>query len=105
MAANQLLNVRISAIKVDGTLEAPQAGLNRRCASRCGTRQTQSLASLYSVEPSQCYTQGALVYLRRFGEPPIAGSSDIWRSTIALDKRSAKSFIRINDRSAHAKSA
>jgi translation initiation factor IF-3 len=27
-----------------------------------------------------------------------AGNSDIWRSTIALDKRSAKSFIRINDR-------
>ena len=27
-----------------------------------------------------------------------AGSDDFWRSTIALDKRSAKSFIRINDR-------
>ena len=27
-----------------------------------------------------------------------AGLSDFWRSTIALDKRSAKSFIRINDR-------
>jgi translation initiation factor IF-3 len=26
------------------------------------------------------------------------GCSDLWRSTIALDKRSAKSFIRINDR-------
>ena len=29
---------------------------------------------------------------------PEAGNSDFWRSTIALDKRSAKSFIRINDR-------
>ena len=27
-----------------------------------------------------------------------AGLSDFWRSTIALDKRSAKSFIRINER-------
>jgi translation initiation factor IF-3 len=27
-----------------------------------------------------------------------AGHGDFWRSTIALDKRSAKSFIRINDR-------
>src|SRR5580698_33022 len=32
------------------------------------------------------------------GRPPVAGSGDFWRSTIALDKRSAKSFIRINDR-------
>ena len=29
---------------------------------------------------------------------PEAGNSDFWRSTIALDKRSAKSLIRINDR-------
>ena len=29
---------------------------------------------------------------------PEAGNSDFWRSTIALDKRSAKSFILINDR-------
>jgi translation initiation factor IF-3 len=29
---------------------------------------------------------------------PVAGRNDFWRSTIALDKRSAKSFIRINDR-------
>ena len=29
---------------------------------------------------------------------PIVGSNDFGRSTIALDKRSAKSFIRINDR-------
>ena len=28
----------------------------------------------------------------------MAGCDDFWRSTIALDKRSAKSFIRINDR-------
>ncbi len=32
------------------------------------------------------------------GKPRMAGSDDFWRSTIALDKRSAKSFIRINDR-------
>ncbi len=29
---------------------------------------------------------------------PGGGTDDSWRSTIALDKRSAKSFIRINDR-------
>ena len=34
----------------------------------------------------------------RFRESPVAGTGDFWRSTIALDKRSAKSFIRINDR-------
>jgi translation initiation factor IF-3 len=33
-----------------------------------------------------------------FGTPRRLGSDDFWRSTIALDKRSAKSFIRINDR-------
>jgi translation initiation factor IF-3 len=32
------------------------------------------------------------------GFSPDAVGDDIWRSTIALDKRSAKSFIRINDR-------
>ncbi len=32
------------------------------------------------------------------GIPLGTGSGDFWRSTIALDKRSAKSFIRINDR-------
>ncbi len=32
------------------------------------------------------------------GSARKAGSGDFWRSTIALDKRSAKSFIRINDR-------
>ena len=32
------------------------------------------------------------------GTPRVSGSDDFWRSTIALDKRSAKSFIRINDR-------
>ena len=31
-------------------------------------------------------------------EDPGSGHDDSWRSTIALDKRSAKSFIRINDR-------
>ncbi len=36
--------------------------------------------------------------LRRFRSTPEAGNNDFWRSTIALDKRSAKSFIRINDR-------
>jgi len=35
---------------------------------------------------------------RRFRKTLEAGSGDFWRSTIALDKRSAKSFIRINDR-------
>jgi len=29
---------------------------------------------------------------------PEAGGGDFWRSTIALDKRSAKSFIRINEK-------
>jgi translation initiation factor IF-3 len=33
-----------------------------------------------------------------FGFLPQAGNDDFGRSTIALDKRSAKSFIRINDR-------
>jgi translation initiation factor IF-3 len=32
------------------------------------------------------------------GRFPRGSSDDFWRSTIALDKRSAKSFIRINDR-------
>ena len=39
-----------------------------------------------------------MLWPRRFGRTPKAGRNDIWRSTIALDKRSAKSFIRINDR-------
>jgi len=39
------------------------------------------------------------VYPQRFGKTPKAGRREhLWRSTIALDKRSAKSFIRINDR-------
>ncbi len=46
----------------------------------------------------QCYTQCAFVYPQRFRKTPEAGSDDSWRSIIALDKRSAKSFIRINDR-------
>ncbi|MDR3728028.1 MAG: translation initiation factor IF-3 [Terracidiphilus sp.] len=36
--------------------------------------------------------------LRRLRKTPEAGSDDFWRSTIALDKRSAKSFIRINEK-------
>ena len=36
--------------------------------------------------------------LRRFRQAPVAGTGDFWRSTIALDKRSAKSFIRINEK-------
>jgi translation initiation factor IF-3 len=38
------------------------------------------------------------VCLRRFRQRPAAGNGDFWRSTIALDKRSAKSFIRINEK-------
>jgi translation initiation factor IF-3 len=38
------------------------------------------------------------VCLRRLRKTPEAGSDDFWRSTIALDKRSAKSFIRINEK-------
>ena len=33
-----------------------------------------------------------------FGSPRNAAHGDSWRSTIALDKRSAKSFIRINEK-------
>jgi translation initiation factor IF-3 len=35
---------------------------------------------------------------RRFRQIREAGNGDFWRSTIALDKRSAKSFIRINEK-------
>src|SRR6202453_3344968 len=38
------------------------------------------------------------MYPRRLRKTPGAGRGDFWRSIIALDKRSAKSFIRINDR-------
>jgi translation initiation factor IF-3 len=38
------------------------------------------------------------VCLQRLRKTPEAGSDDFWRSTIALDKRSAKSFIRINEK-------
>jgi translation initiation factor IF-3 len=38
------------------------------------------------------------VYPQRLRKTPEAGTNDFWRSIIALDKRSAKSFIRINDR-------
>jgi translation initiation factor IF-3 len=40
----------------------------------------------------------ALADSSRFRPVAEAGNDDFWRSTIALDKRSAKSFIRINDR-------
>ena len=35
---------------------------------------------------------------RRFRQTPETGNGDFWRSIIALDKRSAKSFIRINEK-------
>ena len=38
------------------------------------------------------------MYPRRLRKTPGAGRGDFWRSIIALYKRSAKSFIRINDR-------
>ena len=38
------------------------------------------------------------MYPQRLRKTPEAGTIDSWRSIIALDKRSAKSFIRINDR-------
>jgi hypothetical protein len=50
-------------------------------------------------EPNQCYTQGAFagfLPFRMAPEPEAANPK--WRSTIAFDKRSAKNFIRINDR-------
>ena len=57
-----------------------------------------SVVKAASTERGQCYTQCAFVYPRRFRKTPEADKNDSWRSTIALDKRSAKSFIRINDR-------
>jgi len=48
--------------------------------------------------PRKCYTQCAFVCPRRLRKTPVVGNSDSWRSTIALDKRSAKSFIRINEK-------
>jgi translation initiation factor IF-3 len=47
---------------------------------------------------SQCYTQFAFVQLRAMGHPDPVRAACIWRSAIAFDKRSAKSFIRVNDR-------
>jgi translation initiation factor IF-3 len=38
------------------------------------------------------------VCLQRLRKTPEAANDDFWRSTIALDKRSAKSFIRINEK-------
>jgi translation initiation factor IF-3 len=56
--------------------------------------------SLYSAGRRECYTQGALAGRRSTsrGLAPEPNPHAYWRSTIALDKRSAKSFIRINDR-------
>ena len=44
------------------------------------------------------YSGCVAVAASNLGRCPEGGGNDIWRSTIALDKRSAKSFIRINDR-------
>jgi translation initiation factor IF-3 len=50
-------------------------------------------------EPNQCYTQSCV---RPFAAAPILigvhEGERLWRSTIAFDKRAAKSFTRINDR-------
>ena len=48
---------------------------------------------------TRCYTQGAPSGPRRSGFPEADGTVNSGRNhTIAFDKRSAKSFIRINDR-------
>ncbi|MGC9158489.1 MAG: translation initiation factor IF-3 [Terracidiphilus sp.] len=51
-----------------------------------------------SLRDRQCYTQGAILRPRRPLEVPAPGGDVFGRSIIAFDKRSAKSFIRINDR-------
>jgi translation initiation factor IF-3 len=66
--------------------------------ARDGGKFSAARLRLGSAKPDQCYTQDALVCSWRFRKTPEAGRSDSWRGTIALDKRSAKSFIRINDR-------
>jgi len=53
------------------------------------TAQPSRASAILSV---RCSTRGDS------GGPWRRAGSDSWRSTIALDKRSAKSFIRINDR-------
>jgi translation initiation factor IF-3 len=60
--------------------------------------EERSAKPLHSAKSHQCYTQCAFVYPQRLRKTPEADTYDFWRSTIALDKRSAKSFIRINDR-------
>ncbi len=51
------------------------------------------------TQPNQCYTQGAFRNTAATGATPAAPQrGPFWRSTIAFDKRAAKSFIRINDR-------
>lgn len=59
----------------------------RRCFDRpaCGSFQVQAV--LYSGH-----------ICARGNQAPAAGGGCIWRRIIAFDKRSAKSFIRINDR-------
>ena len=54
--------------------------------------------SLCSADPSQCYTQGQFVSLPPAAKTLEPGRYETGRRIIAFDKRSAKSFIRINDR-------
>jgi translation initiation factor IF-3 len=48
--------------------------------------------------PNQCYTQCAFAASINWDCSWFSAAKPHWRSIIALDKRSAKSFIRINDR-------
>ena len=50
------------------------------------------------MRPDRCYTQGCVACRRRDEFAGQARANTLWRSTIAFDKRAAKSFIRINDR-------
>ena len=77
---------------------ASSGTLKRKGTSFCSRELRFGLAADLSAQSNQCYTQGAfarLLYFRRLGNSPVNSS---WRSTIAFDKRTAKSFIRINDR-------
>jgi translation initiation factor IF-3 len=78
-----------------------QARRSRTCCTNSAARGFQrrrrgsnSRCCAEPAQPNQCYTQGA--FARSLQRQRAANSQ--WRSTIALDKRSAKSFIRINDR-------
>jgi len=79
----------------------------------CGRRLSLGWAgSVSSITEGLCGDRNPLVQLGRAsailsvrsctrgdsGRTRNAGGDDFWRSIIALDKRSAKSFIRINDR-------